>query len=343
MPSNKEQHTGEFHEMLRSYDLYDRAVDIVCAFEALFTRQPIISSTVSHFDRFPSIKHVDNQQATPDFSVIFNDGTGLVGEISNIARHQNSVDKLCKQLFRYDSLRKLPGPLKGSPATVSQVDVLCLVPADLINEAGDRILGDSCLDSNHWYKPSKPPTIVQFSRDADKYSFVRGRDARNGSLTHEQLQGFLNKKFNARGVFWSEVKVLRPFINDPTPPLYLATVIWMKILPAILNGESRTETSVDEIDTALRDQFKYTRRSEVRKAIDLLKRGRFIQANKSEDKILVKRGQRGRQEDAARVLAERACVLPELTHRAKAPTKHLTRSKRPENPSQISLFDQAGA
>jgi hypothetical protein len=115
-------------ERLRNeYRAYDRRVDIVSSVEVWFTRVTEIKPTVAWFERYPSLKHpLDGNDAKPDFTVLFADGTGYVGELSDLALHDQSLDALCSQLARYDTLDRLPAgpPLPGgvqptSPVTAS--------------------------------------------------------------------------------------------------------------------------------------------------------------------------------------------------------------------------------
>lgn len=55
-------------------------MSIVSAFEFLFTEVGSLVPTVQHFERYPSVRHpIDKKPATPDFSVVFQDGVGLAG------------------------------------------------------------------------------------------------------------------------------------------------------------------------------------------------------------------------------------------------------------------------
>lgn len=55
------------------YFHYDRCVDIVSVAEVWFTKSTGLRATVVHFERFPRLAHPDGNDATPDFTVLFND------------------------------------------------------------------------------------------------------------------------------------------------------------------------------------------------------------------------------------------------------------------------------
>ena len=63
--------------------------------------------------------HSDGNPITPDFAVLFNDATGLVVELSNLARNTESLEALVGQIARYNEVHELPaGPprLQTRPA-----------------------------------------------------------------------------------------------------------------------------------------------------------------------------------------------------------------------------------
>ncbi len=54
-----EQASRVAQEMMREYEIYDHAVDVVSAFEFLFTVPPDMAATVAHFEWFPRIPRAD--------------------------------------------------------------------------------------------------------------------------------------------------------------------------------------------------------------------------------------------------------------------------------------------
>ena len=136
MPSDREQ-------LLREYREYDAKVDIVSAFEVYFRQSTSLPATVAHFERFPRYRAPDKDVVTPDFTVLFNDKTLLVGEISKLARAEGSLERLLHQIGRYDTLTRAPsGPRAGGGhelVDVEAADVIVLVPDGESNTAIDRI------------------------------------------------------------------------------------------------------------------------------------------------------------------------------------------------------------
>lgn len=299
-----------------------------------------MSSIVAHFERFPMCVHLDGNKATPDFTVVFNDDIGLAVEISNLSLYESSVDKLCKQLLRYDGLEALPGAT-GSSSNVDNVDVLCLLPSSLGNAPLDRILGERYLMEGNFYSPRKPPIIAQFSRDVDKYSFWRSRDPRNGIVSVPLLNTFIDGGYGAPGDYWTPYKAKNPFMNDNPPPLYLACFIWLKVLPTIFGGQGEFDTTVDEVVSHLRSLYNWGTAKAVREALNLLQRANFVRAGEQRDEFRIRRSRRMTEgDDFAQLLAERACqpaIKPTRTRRriqasGRASSGHVTEG-------QISLFD----
>ena len=167
--------------LLRGFITYDRAVDVVSAFQMAFTTSHSeVPGTVRHFERFPRIPGDEDSTLTPDFTVVFEDGTGLAGEIARLARHENSAENLCRQVEKYDALRQLPDG--AGLAEVTHTDVLLLVPQSVGVAAVKRIIVDRFVDPEHPYKPSVAPCVVQFAFDEDRYIFQRLLEPRNGTL-----------------------------------------------------------------------------------------------------------------------------------------------------------------
>ena len=222
---------------------------------------------------------------------------------------------------------------------VRKVDVLYLTPAATTNDAVDRILGERLATSDHFYKPSEPPTIAEHSRDSDKYAFVRNRDPRNGALSQQEVQKFIDRGgYKAPGSFWTPVKAQRPFINDTTSLLYLATVIWIKVLPVILKGATEGETTTTEIANTLKKQYEKGRISEVVNAVALLCRGGLASVD-TNGTVKVKRPTRRRSEaDFARYLIERACTPAKGLPRRRRRMEIAGSDEAADRPTQMDLF-----
>ena len=127
--------------LLTEYETYDQHVDVVSALEWLFT-DPVVKGmpdTVAHFERFPRIPVAGKKDPlTPDFTVLFADGTAIVGEIAKIALHENSVEKVCAQIGGYAVLDQVPNG-RGGLATVRHLDVMLLVEAAVLRPWETRV------------------------------------------------------------------------------------------------------------------------------------------------------------------------------------------------------------
>lgn len=276
---------------MHEFRVYDETVDIVSAFEALATLVEDFSPQVLHFERFPKLR-LEAQEApvTPDFSVAFRDGTGVVGEIARVALHENSVEKCCRQIGRYDSLPSLP-TADGSTVPVQGVAILLIVPHEVANDAVDRIIHQRALVAEHEYSPSRPPIITAWSRTSDHYTFTRNRDPKNGRCDNSSLNELLNRRFNAKNALWTDIKVEKPFCNDTPTDLYLAVLIWTKVIPSLAPGVASPTVSLADIHNFIATNYTGTvKRNSVRRAMELLQRARMVaRSNPADEDFAVKR------------------------------------------------------
>lgn len=264
--------------LLDEFETYDQHVDVVSAFEWLFTDPGVkdLPATVAHFERFPRIPQPGGgAPLTPDFTVLFTDGTAIVGEIAKIALHDKSADKLCAQIAGYDALKQVPNAAGGF-TPVESPDVLQLVRAQIGLSAVRRIVVERCLDPEHPYKPSRKPVIAQYSRSDTVYAFQRLPNAENGQLAtppnrQPNVAKYLDSDWAVPARKFVHVKSRRAFINDPVPPLYLATHLWARTWPTE-HGNSRDDIAVAPGPTAavLHEQYGHVRSADVKRALELL-------------------------------------------------------------------------
>lgn len=329
-------------QMLAEFALYDEHVDVVSAFEWIFTDYAVqgLPDTVRHFERFPKIP-TSKSSVTPDFTVSYQDGSGLIGEIANIAQHENSVDKLCKQLLRYDSIHSLPGSQAALAETQGSIDVVQLVRFDVGLHAVRRIIDERLENPHHWYKPSKRPVLVQYARDDTKYTFQRIPDPRNGVLKDTQrdpdISKYLNSGLNIRAEKFTRVKSGRAFINDPIPPLYLATHLWLRTIPGYFGRTIGTVSiTADEITRILNEQYGHIRISDVRSALSLLKMAGLAEEEESEWTIARSILGKGVEGDRAvqQLIARRAIG----TSKPRAPLANPKWRRPKTHPDQGQLF-----
>ena len=336
---NVERQRAAERRLLNEFTTYDQHVDVVSAFEWIFTDPGVKSmpETVFHFERFPKIQD-KGVILTPDFTVLFKDGTAIVAEIAQLALAEGSVDGLCDQIDKYANLTDVPHGLGlAIPPFVTRVDVLHFVPMATGNSAYRRIIVDRYLNEDHPYKPVRPPCIVQYARENSGYTYQRIQAQHNGTLpplersTH--IQTYLDSDFRPIPKGWVPVKVRRPFINDPVPSLYLATQLWTRVWPS-QHGTSTDDISVDPTTTAkyLRDRYGTVRSIDVRRALELLDQV-GLAAALPDGSWLVSRSRITKQgeKDVHRIIAGRLIGNPRRV---------VPRTLRPDSPpAQPTLFD----
>jgi hypothetical protein len=278
-------------QLLREYRGYDAKVDIVSAFEVFFCESTSLPKTVAHFERFPRYRGPDGEIVSPDFTVLFADGTLLVGEISKLARAEGSLRDLLHQIGRYDTLTQAPcGPHAGGGhelVDVNEVDVLVLVPDAESNAAIDRI-NEAIAEARYGYHPSQRPTIMGWSFDAAGSRYVFKYDGRSNNprpRSHGRdpsLTGWLEGGHDTLvcpAERLAPLKVRHRFMNDRPPGLYMATILWLDALPAAASPNvPPVDLEVQAADLAeyLRGSYGWGDVNAVNTGLEFLQRGGLV-------------------------------------------------------------------
>lgn len=260
---------GDRDQLLREYRDYDAKVDIVSAFEVFFRESTSLPKTVAHFERFPRYRGPDGEIVTPDFTVLFADGTLLVGEISRLARTEGSLESLLHQIGRYDTLAQAPsGPRAGGGhelVDVEEVDVIVLVPDGESNAAIDRI-NQAVEAGRYGYAPGQRPTVMGWSFDAAGSRYIFKYDDRSNNprpRTHGRdlsLTSWLEENHDTLVCPASRLaplKIRHRFMNDRPPGLYMATILWLDALPAAASPQ----VPPADLDVQAADLAEYLRNS----------------------------------------------------------------------------------
>ncbi len=322
-------------DLLREYERYDQHVDVVSILHWVFTESVELPGTVRHFERFPSIR-VDGKTLTPDFTVLFHDGTAIIGEVASLALHQNSVDKLLSQLANYSAITRVPASATNN-ADVSDPDVLLLVPNSRGLTAIRRI--HECIDdSAHDYQPVKPPVVAQYAKGDSEYTLQRLPDPRNGILAagdrSQHLGLFLDSDFTAKAEHFASNKVAFRFINDSPATLYLATHLVLQTLPTqyFLSGQ-QVDVKPADLAELIRSQYGGgIRAGDIKQALELLQHAGYALDNRDGTWAVSLKPLRSRTEsDVHRVIVEKA------VKRAKSVI--IPRERPAELPDQGALFD----
>lgn len=318
--------------LVRAFETYDQAVDVVSAFEFLFTVPPDMAATVVHFERFPKIRAATGTEVTPDFTVLFTDETALVGEISRLALRENSVDEACAQILRYDQLTHVPGA-SGHLTAVRDMSVAQFVPLDIGPDAVDRIIYDRLLNPDHSYLPSKAPCIVQYARDPDRYMFQRINDQENGHIDGHEREPHIGariRKINVPASRFAGIKATKKFMNDPVPALYLAVILYTQTWPTTQRGRG-WPVIVTPPDTALtlRAQYGAGTADDVRNTMHLLESAGLAADNRDGTWSVAKPPRNQGEHDLARVIAQRSAdqarpIIRPIRTGAAAPSNQLT-------------------
>lgn len=248
---------------------------------------------------------------------MFQDGTGLAGEIARLALHENSAEDLCRQIAKYDELRHLP--TRTGLVDVAYTDVLLLVPQAVGVAAVKRIVVDRFADPDHPYNPSVAPCVVQFAFDEDRYIFQRLLEPRNGTLREGDRADGLGRWFEENGDFkarpsrFSDIKAARAFINDTADRLYLATHLWAKTFPTLAGDAARPVRLVvrsADLAAELRDKFGGVLASDVDVALELLRTAKLADRTNDGWVVAWEELRVPGEKELAHALATRACRPP---------------------------------
>ncbi len=329
--------------LLHGFTTYDRAVDVVSAFEMAFTTSHSdVPGTVRHFERFPRIPGDRGSTLTPDFTVVFHDGTGLAGEIARLALHENSAEELCRQISKYDELRQLPA--QTELVDVAYTDVLLLVPQAVGVAAVKRIVVDRFADPDHPYKPSVAPCVVQFAFDEDRYIFQRLLEPRNGTLRDGDRADGLGRWFDENGDFkarpsrFSDIKAARAFINDAADRLYLATHLWAKTFPTLVGHAPRPvrlEVQSADLAAELRDKFGGVLASDVDGALELLQTAKLADRTNDGWVVAWEELRVPGEKELAHALATRACRPPSRSASSRLDAAAHAEAAKPSPPPSL--------
>lgn len=245
-------------DLLRQYEVYDQAVDVVSCYQWVFTEVPELAATVRHFERYPKVI-AEGRDNTPDFTVLFDDNTGLAGEIARLARDDRSVESLCSQIERYARLSELPTVTRG-PSTqpehgpVDVMDVAVLTPVKTVKDAARRVLVERMDSPTHSFSPARRPVIIQFSQNSGEYVFLFWPNG-NGDLhrgSRAAVYGDIDP-FTCRPEWFTPIKVRYGFMNDAVPALYMATRLWTTVLPNRFWSDQEVTVPITELVRGVRE------------------------------------------------------------------------------------------
>jgi hypothetical protein len=310
--------------LIREYRDYDARCDVVSCFEVYFTEARQMVETVEHFDRFPRFDGADGQPVKPDFTVRFRDGTMLVGEISRLARNDESLESLLHQIGRYDALTKGPSAAAAGGghelAPTEAVDVLLLVPSGEANAARDRI-DEAIREKRYDYVPTVRPCVLGYSYDDATSRYVFTYDDRSGNprpRSHGRkpsLETWLlanSDTLTCPSERFSRITAIKRFMNDRPPAFYTATLLWLDALPALAHPEvPPVDVAVTPAQTAewLRTHYGWGDVIAVRAALDFLQRAGLARQRK-DDWLVALKAIANSKEEVRRELADRYLAKP---------------------------------
>jgi hypothetical protein len=289
-------------DYLADYRAYDRACGVVSAWEIFFTKGTGLRDTVAYFERFPSPPGPDGIIVTPDFSVLFTDGTLLVGEIASLGLNDGSLRSLLRQIGRYDALGQGPSarrPDGGHELTpVTTVDVVVLTPVRTMNAMCDRI--DAAIAAASWdYEPQQRPCVLGYSIDEDSYAFhfsdrtnnvrprAHGRDPSIASWLEENSDTLScpAEQFARHAASWR-------VMNDRPPAPYTAILLWQDLLAALrTSDEGKTEelfVTAADLAEEMRRSYGWGDADAVRLGLEFLQQAKLARRRRDDWRVFHK-------------------------------------------------------
>jgi hypothetical protein len=347
----------------QEYFEYDRSNGVVSSFEVYFTETETLGPTVRHFERYPKLDTPDGKTVTPDFAVVFNDGTMLCGEIARISREEKSVTKLRQQVTGYAALRH--GPVgrdaQGAQvlAPVSAVDVLILTPADTQHAMCDRLAATYVEDADSPLAVRRP-SIVGYSYDDARaklvFNLMSRADTpplRSHGRAHSLASWFAKASdtISCPASTFAPVAAAHRFINDRPPALYVATVLWQDVLPHFRtkddNSTDRLELAPADIATEMRRRYGFGDAKIAKLALEFLQTAGLATPRADDWVISHKEIAKGDEADVRSALLERS-TRP-VKHRRRGTAEELADEKarkanaavqaRKRESGQLSLDD----
>lgn len=239
--SNKEERVVNCYDsQLNKFTIYDQAVDVVSCWQAILTHG--YKNKLQYFDRFPNIPP---RGLTPDFTVLFKNGYGLIFEIKRTYPNEDiAIRKEIRQLKSYDSNLSLKADDSGNRATPNVTDIVLILNtthSNMIFTRINKILKDNDFGFNnnsifldYLYLPEN---------NYPKYAFRKfmgdNRKFRDEVLPKksrfEYILGDQVKDLECPIKYFIPYKIIEVLCNDAPPELYMAVYLWSKIFYSFLD------------------------------------------------------------------------------------------------------------
>jgi hypothetical protein len=212
-----------------------------------------------------------DNELKPDFSMLFDNDYGIVGEIArSIDSSEDVLASKAAQLKRYDSDLQFKADGSGRTVQPKIHDILLLLHSDYSNK-GAIALNDFW-ERNKDMRPRNNVVVMEYNfstGDAQcKYLFKKLLYEKNGVFRDETLPVHLQleRKLGVEAAplklapkHFVSCKAVNIFCNDKPPTIYLATRLWDRIFPTLLTEEQMrvwrkgSSTKVQRIATTSRD------------------------------------------------------------------------------------------
>lgn len=138
------------------------------------------------------------------------------------------------------------------------------------------------------------------------------------------------------------VRVEKRFMNDPTPALYMATLLWGVVFPTMSGGQGDISTTAAEIAQRLRENYGRGRANEVERALNLLRVAGLAQREGPTGWVIAHQPINRHEDDLAATLIDRFKSRPSgpVTFAAKERARAALREREANRARQTNLDKQ---
>lgn len=228
--------------LLAEFSTYDQMVDVVSCLESFFNH--VYREQLTYFDRFPLIR---NPELTPDITVLFNNNYGLTIELKRTfpLNDEGFLDDV-RQLKSYDRELTLRAGEDGETEVPDIMDIVIIIQSDNANEIFKRFTR-VCEENGIRFENNL--IFMEFYYDSSgtisRYvlkKWAGPNRAFRDDLGEEGLESILGtqaRSIRVRPEHFIEFNITRVFMNDQPPPIYMAVILWVKVLINFLSEDQR--------------------------------------------------------------------------------------------------------
>jgi hypothetical protein len=217
-------------------------VDLVSCLESFFKNA--YREQLSYFDRFPQI---EDPELTPDVTVLFRNGYGLVIELKRtFPLNDRGFLADIQQLKSYDRNLALRAGDDGRTTVPNVMDIVIMINSENATEIFKRFtrvceengitFENNLVFMEYYYDSSGTTSRYVLKKWAGPNGAFRDGLGEEGL---ESVLGTQGKPIRVKPEQFIEFNITRVFTNDQPPAIYMAVILWVKVLINFLSDEQK--------------------------------------------------------------------------------------------------------